>query len=66
MGTSTDDSNLDSETHMNTLSSKLAAFAAALVMNGLILGAVGLLFALQSNPHLASLARVVATHTWLT
>jgi hypothetical protein len=51
---------------MNTLSSKLAAFAAALVMNGLILGAVGLLFALQSNPHLASLARVVATHTWLT
>lgn len=47
---------------MNTLASKFAAFAAALVMNGLILGAVGFLFALQSNPHLGTLAKVVAAH----
>jgi hypothetical protein len=50
---------------MNTLSSKLAAFAAALVMNSLILGAVGLLFELQANPHLGAIAKVVTTHQWL-
>jgi hypothetical protein len=52
---------------MNTLSSKLTAFAAALVMNSLILGAVGFLFELQSHPHLSviSFARQVMTHQWL-
>jgi hypothetical protein len=50
---------------MNTLSSKLTAFAAAIVMNSLIMGAVGFLFALQSHPHLDSIAGVVATHQWL-
>jgi hypothetical protein len=52
---------------VNTLSSKLTAFAAALVMNSLILGAVGFLFELQSHPHLSviSFARQVMTHQWL-
>jgi hypothetical protein len=39
-----------SEKQMNTLSSKLTTFAAALAMNGLILGALGFLFELQSHP----------------
>ncbi|MEA3138540.1 MAG: hypothetical protein QOK23_709 [Gammaproteobacteria bacterium] len=52
---------------MNTLSSKLTAFAAALVMNGLIIGAVGYLFEIQSRPHMLvmSFARQIATHQWL-
>ena len=52
---------------MNTLSSKLSAFAAALAMNSLILCAVGYVFALQTQPHLSavSLARAVVTHQWL-
>ena len=41
---------------MNTLSSKLTAFAAALAMNGLILGALGYLFALQSHPNMSAIA----------
>ncbi len=51
---------------MNTLSSKLSAFAAALVMNGLIIGAVGYLFEIQSHPQLSALAfaRQVATYPW--
>jgi hypothetical protein len=40
---------------MNTLSSKLTAFAAALMMNGLVMGALGFLFQIQSHPHLALL-----------
>jgi hypothetical protein len=52
---------------MNTLSSKLTAFAAALMVNGLVLGAVGYLFEIQSHPHLTviSFARELATHQWL-
>ena len=52
---------------MNTLSSKLAAFAAALMVNGLVMSAVGYLFALQSHPHMSVLAfaRDVATHQWV-
>ena len=52
---------------MNTLSTKLTAFAAALMVNGLILGAVGYLFEIQSHPHLSlvSFARQVMTHQWL-
>jgi hypothetical protein len=51
---------------MNTLSTKLTAFAAALMVNSLIMGAVGFLFELQSHPHLSviSFARQVATHQW--
>jgi hypothetical protein len=53
---------------MNTLSSKLAAFGAALAMNGLVMGALGYLFVLQSHPHLSAIAfaRAVVTHQWLT
>jgi hypothetical protein len=53
---------------MNTLSSKLTAFAAALVMNSLIMGAVGYLFEVQSHPQMSviSFARAVITHQWLT
>jgi hypothetical protein len=45
-----DDNHLLQETYMNTLSSKLTALAAALLMNGLIMGAVGYLFEIQSHP----------------
>ena len=48
---------------MNAISSKLTALAGALVMNSLIMGAVGFLFELQSRPHLVSFARAL-THQW--
>jgi hypothetical protein len=53
---------------MNTLSSKLTTLAAALVLNGLVMGAVGYLFALQSYPHMSviSFAQRIAAHQWLT
>jgi hypothetical protein len=52
---------------MSTLSTKLTAFAAALVMNGLVMSAVGYLFALQSHPQMSAIAfvKAVATHQWL-
>ena len=52
---------------MNTLSSKLSAFAAALAMNSLIFCAVGYVFALQTQPHLSavSFARQIVSHQWL-
>jgi hypothetical protein len=48
--------------NLNTLSSKLTAFAAALAMNGLLLSA-----ALQSPPNMSalSLASAVVAHQWL-
>jgi hypothetical protein len=51
---------------MNTLSSKLTAFAAAVLMNGLIMGAVGFLFEIQSHPQMSviAFARQIATHQW--
>lgn len=51
---------------MNTFSSKLAGLAAAVVMNGLIMGAVGYLFELQSHPQMSALAFAgrLATHFW--
>jgi hypothetical protein len=52
---------------MSTFSSKLTAFAAALAMNGLVLGALGYLFALQSHPNMSaiSFAKEVVAHQWL-
>jgi hypothetical protein len=52
---------------MNTLSYKLSALAAALVMNGLIMTGVIYLFALQADPHMSaiSFAKAVAAHQWL-
>lgn len=52
---------------MSTLSTKLTAFAAALVMNALVMSAVGYLFALQSHPQMTAIAfaKGVATHQWL-
>jgi hypothetical protein len=41
---------------MNTLSTKLTAFAAALAMNGLVFGALGYLFVLQSQPNVSAIA----------
>jgi hypothetical protein len=41
---------------MNTLSSKLTAFAAALAFNGAIMGTLGYLFALQAQPHLSAIS----------
>jgi hypothetical protein len=51
---------------MNTLSSKLTAFAAAVLMNSLVMGALAYLFVLQSHPHMpaVSLARQLAMHQW--
>ena len=51
---------------MNTLSSKLTALAAALLMNGLIMGAVGYLFEIQSRPNVSAIAFVgqVVRHQW--
>ena len=53
---------------MNTLSTKLTAFAAALLMNGLVMGALGYLFVLQSHPNMSavSFAKAVAAHQWFT
>ena len=39
---------------MNTLATKLTALATTLVMNSLIMGAVGFLFELQTHPQVAS------------
>ena len=52
---------------MNTFSSKLTAFAAALAMNGLVFGALGYLFALQSHPNLSAVAfaKTVVARQWL-
>jgi hypothetical protein len=52
---------------MNTLSSKLTAFAAALVMNGLVLGALGYFFELQSQPNMSAIAfaKAVVAHQGL-
>jgi hypothetical protein len=50
---------------MNTLSSKLTAFAAALAMNGLVLGGLGYLFALQAQPNMSAISfasAVIAHH----
>jgi hypothetical protein len=53
--------------HMNTLSTKLAAFAAAIAMNGLVMGALGYCFALQSDAHMTAVtfAKAVVTQQWL-
>jgi hypothetical protein len=55
------------ESYVNTLSSKLTALAATLLLNGLVMGAVGYLFELQSHPHMSviSFARQVVAHQWL-
>jgi hypothetical protein len=52
---------------MNTLSSKLTAFGAALLMNGAIMAALGYLFVLQEQPHLSAIAfaHKIAAHQWL-
>jgi hypothetical protein len=41
---------------VNTISSKLTAAVAALVINSLIMAAVGYLFEVQSHPHLSVMA----------
>jgi hypothetical protein len=53
--------------NLHTVSSKLIAFAAALAMNGLVLGALGYLFALQSHPSWSaiSFAKAVVANQWL-
>jgi hypothetical protein len=51
---------------MKTISSKLTALAAAVLMNGLIMGAVGYLFEVQSNPQLSviAFARKIVAYQW--
>jgi len=62
-----DDNHLLQETQMNTFSVKLSAVAAALLINGLVMGTLGYLFEIQSHPHMSivSFARHVVTHQWL-
>ena len=52
---------------MNTISAKLTSFAAALVVNSLIMGAVGFLFELQTHPQMTvvAFARAVVANQWL-
>jgi hypothetical protein len=52
--------------NLNTLSIKLTAFAAAIIMNGLVMSALGYLFVLQSHPNMSALAlaRAVVAHQW--
>ena len=52
---------------MNTISTKLTSFAAALVVNSLIMGAVGFLFELQAHPQMTvvAFARAVVANQWL-
>jgi hypothetical protein len=53
--------------NLNTVSSKITAFAAALAVNGLILSALGYLFALQSHPNMSAIAvaKAFVAHQWL-
>lgn len=52
---------------MTNFSSKLFALTASLMMNGLVMGAVGYLFEIQSHPHMSvvAFAKAVATHQWV-
>jgi hypothetical protein len=52
---------------MNILSTKLTAFAGALAMNGLVIAALGYLFALQTQPHMSAIAfaHKIVTHHWV-
>jgi hypothetical protein len=52
---------------MNTLSTKITAFAGALLANAIVMSAVGYCFTLQSNAHVTALAfaKAVVTHPWL-
>lgn len=52
---------------MNTLSSKLTAFAAAVAMNCVVLGGLGYLFALQAQPTMSAIAvaKAVVAQQWL-
>jgi hypothetical protein len=47
-------------------SSKLAALAAALILNSLIMGSVGFLFEIQSHPNtsVVTFARQIVAHQW--
>jgi hypothetical protein len=53
--------------HMNTLSTKLTAFAAVVLINGFVMGALGYLFVLQSDPHISAIAfaKAVVSHQLL-
>jgi hypothetical protein len=57
----------DKETHMETLTTKLAALAGTLFMNTLVMGAVAYCFALQPNTYMTAvaLAKAVATQQGL-
>ena len=52
---------------MKPLSSKLSAVVAALLLDGLIMLAVGYLFEMQSHPHLSvvTFARQLVVHQWI-
>jgi hypothetical protein len=53
--------------NLNPLSTKLTAFAAALLMNGFVMGALGYLFVLQSDPNMSAIAfaKAVVAHQGL-
>ena len=67
MTPSKDNNHFLQEMHMNPLTTKLTAFAAALAMNGFVMGFLGYCFALQSNTHMTvvAFAKAIATQQWL-
>lgn len=51
------------ETDMDTLTSKLAALAGTLLMNALVMSAIGYCFALPSNTYMTAVASAQAVVT---
>ena len=51
---------------MSAISSRFTILVAAVLVNGMIMAAVGYFFALQSHPHLSaiSFAKEVVEHRW--
>jgi hypothetical protein len=56
------------ETHMNSISSKFTALAAALLITSVTMGTLGYLFEIQSHPELSviAFARKIVAYQWLT
>jgi hypothetical protein len=51
---------------MNAISSRLTILVAAVLVNGMIMAAVGYCFSLQAHPHLSAIAfaKEVIEHRW--
>jgi hypothetical protein len=62
----TKDRQSHSETQMSAFSSRVTTLVAAALVNGMIMAAIGYLFALQSHPHLSAVAfaKEVVARRW--